>query len=67
MASPPNILITGSPGTGKTSLCEELAVRTGMQHINIGILAKERDCYDGYDEVRDAHILDEDKVIFNSL
>ena len=29
----PNILVTGTPGTGKTELCKRLAVTTGTQVI----------------------------------
>jgi Holliday junction resolvasome RuvABC ATP-dependent DNA helicase subunit len=30
MARLPNILVTGTPGTGKTSMCEMLAVRVSI-------------------------------------
>ena len=30
----PNILITGTPGTGKTSTSKLIAEMTGMKHIN---------------------------------
>ena len=60
--SRPNILITGSPGTGKTILGMELSKRSGMNYINIGELAKENNFYEGWDEERDCHVLDEDSV-----
>lgn len=28
----PNILVTGTPGTGKTSMCQMLAVRACLTH-----------------------------------
>ncbi|XP_029186058.2 adenylate kinase isoenzyme 6-like [Acropora muricata] len=59
----PNILVTGTPGTGKTVLATELAQRTGLHYINIGDLAKENDLYDGWDEQYACHVLDEDKVV----
>jgi broad-specificity NMP kinase len=31
----PNILVTGTPGTGKTSLCEALSERLGMINLHI--------------------------------
>ena len=47
---------------GKTSFCVELAARYGLQHVNVGDLAAANNCYDGYDEERACHILDDDKV-----
>ena len=58
----PNILITGTPGTGKTVLGMELSKRTGMNYINVGELAKENNFYEGWDEERDCHVLAEDSV-----
>ena len=58
----PNILVTGTPGTGKTVLASELAQRTGLIYINVGDLAKEKDLYDGWDEQYNCHVLDEDRV-----
>lgn len=34
----PNILVTGSPGTGKTSFSESLAEELGLRHVNVGAL-----------------------------
>ena len=58
----PNILVTGTPGTGKTVLANELAQRTGLNYLNIGDLAKEKDLYEGWDEQYNCHVLDEDRV-----
>ncbi|XP_066272094.1 adenylate kinase isoenzyme 6-like [Branchiostoma lanceolatum] len=59
----PNILITGTPGTGKSILGKELAVRTGLQYVNIGDLAKENNFFEDWDEERECHVLDEDRVM----
>ncbi|XP_032227776.2 adenylate kinase isoenzyme 6-like [Nematostella vectensis] len=61
--SRPNILITGTPGTGKSTTGVELANRLGFKYINVGQLAKENDLYDGWDAQYECHVLDEDKVI----
>ena len=61
--SRPNILVTGTPGTGKTSLCEAIASATGYNHINIGTWVKDKGLHSGWDEEFDCHILDEDKVL----
>nr|XP_039267173.1 adenylate kinase isoenzyme 6-like [Styela clava] len=59
----PNVLITGTPGTGKSTLAEELASCVNMKYINIGEIAKENELYTGYDEELECQILDEDGVI----
>lgn len=63
----PNILITGTPGTGKTSLCERVAEELGMVHVNVGALVKEQGLHEGRDDEFDAFILDEDKVLSCAL
>uniref|UniRef100_A0A1X7SZ72 Adenylate kinase isoenzyme 6 homolog n=1 Tax=Amphimedon queenslandica TaxID=400682 RepID=A0A1X7SZ72_AMPQE len=69
MASPqkvralPNVLITGTPGTGKTLTASQVVERTGMSHFNVSELAKEGGLYEGWDEQFQSYILDEDKVV----
>lgn len=58
----PNIIITGTPGVGKTSLSELLTSCTELKHLAINRIAKERDCHDGWDETLKSWIVDEDKV-----
>jgi adenylate kinase len=59
----PNILITGTPGTGKTTTAQAAAERTGLKYINCGDLVKEHECHEGVDEEGfDAFVLDEDKL-----
>ncbi|ORZ22307.1 AAA domain-domain-containing protein [Absidia repens] len=59
----PNILVTGTPGTGKTTTSEMIAQVTGLTHINVGDLIKSKQFYEGYLEEYDTHILDEDKLL----
>ncbi|XP_041362385.1 adenylate kinase isoenzyme 6-like [Gigantopelta aegis] len=59
----PNILITGTPGTGKSTLASELAQRTALNYVGVGNLAKEQELFEGWDETYQCPILDEDRVI----
>ncbi|KAI5433515.1 Adenylate kinase isoenzyme 6, partial [Lathyrus oleraceus] len=58
----PNILVTGTPGTGKTTTATALAEATQLRHINIGELVKEKNLHDGWDDELDSYILNEDLV-----
>lgn len=58
----PNIIVTGTPGVGKTTHCEILAENTGLKHLSINDVVKDRGCHDGYDEEFKSWIVDEDKV-----
>jgi len=58
----PNIVITGTPGVGKTSHAEVLAQRTGLKHVSVNQVVKERECHEGWDEGFQSWIVDEDKV-----
>mmetsp|Transcript_17321 Transcript_17321/g.48255 ORF Transcript_17321/g.48255 Transcript_17321/m.48255 type:complete len:172 (-) Transcript_17321:124-639(-) len=64
MATPrvPNVLITGTPGTGKTTMAAELARLSGWQHINVGDWVKEQELHCGWDNEYECWVLDEDKV-----
>ncbi|GME42410.1 Hemoglobin and proliferation regulated protein [Neofusicoccum parvum] len=59
----PNIIITGTPGVGKTTHAQLLAQNSGLRHLAINQVAKERDCYDGRDEELGSWIVDEDKLL----
>lgn len=59
----PNILVTGTPGCGKTTLATQLASASGLSFISVNDVAKENELYDGYDEANECRILDEDRVV----
>lgn len=61
--SKPNILITGTPGTGKSSLATELAERTGFEWLELSKRAKDWDCLEEYDEEYQSSVIDEDKLL----
>lgn len=52
------IIITGTPGTGKTSLAKELASLTKYKHIDVNKLITERRLKTGYDSRRKVRIID---------
>jgi adenylate kinase len=60
----PNIIVTGTPGVGKTTHCEMLAQSTGLKHLSVNEVVKERGCHEGWDEEYKCWIVDEDKVCF---
>ncbi len=60
--SRPNIIITGTPGVGKTTHCEQLVASLGMSHLSVNQIVKDKQCHDGYDEEYQSWVVDEDKV-----
>ncbi|KAF8740558.1 hypothetical protein AX14_008169 [Amanita brunnescens Koide BX004] len=64
VAKGPVIVITGTPGTGKSThaqlLVHELPV---LQHINVGERVKEGGLYEKYDDEWQSYTVDEDKLL----
>jgi adenylate kinase len=58
----PNILVTGTPGTGKTTLAELVAHQCSLQHINVGTVVKKESLHTGFSQEHDAFWVDEDRV-----
>lgn len=57
-----NIVITGTPGVGKTTIAKALSERLGLKLIELNKLAKEIDAINGIDEKRGAQIINERKI-----
>ena len=54
----------GTPGVGKSLMSRILSEKTGLTWIDVSKFAIEKECLEGYDEVYQCPILDEDKVIY---
>lgn len=67
----PVIIITGTPGTGKSTHAHLLSEESPMplRHINVGEWVKERALHEGYDPEWQSYTVDEDRVsvLFNYL
>lgn len=63
----PVIILTGTPGTGKTTHSQLLAEESPvpLKHINVGDLVKEKNLYEEYNEEWQSYTVDEDKVCYS--
>ena len=60
----PVILVTGTPGTGKSTLSQRLSKEVeGMEWINVGDFAREKGHLGDYDEEYEAHELEEEGLL----
>lgn len=62
MRQSPNIIVTGTPGVGKTTHSESLAERTGLRHVSVNQIVKDKECHEGWSDEYQSWIVDEDKV-----
>ena len=68
MRTHPNIIITGTPGVGKTTTCDQLlslssSTQSPFRHLSINTLVTDRSCHEGFDEDMKTYIVDEDKLL----
>lgn len=59
---PQILILTGTPGTGKTTLAKMLAERYGYHHIEVNTLIKQRKLGKQYDRKRHCSIIDIQKL-----
>lgn len=61
----PNIIITGTPGVGKTTHCQELAQKTGLHHLDINEVVKKHNIGESSNDPDDPNtkIVDEDRLL----
>lgn len=58
----PNILVTGTPGAGKTHFAKAIAENYGLNFLEISRNVQDNGFTEGFDENLDCPILDEEKV-----
>ncbi len=56
------IVITGTPGTGKTTIAKKLVKQAGFLYMDINDLIKKNKLEESYDEKRKSKIVDVDKL-----
>lgn len=61
--SQPNILITGTPGVGKSELSKRLSQELGLRHIDVSAFARERDLLADFDASLNTYYMHEDAVL----
>lgn len=59
----PNIIITGTPGVGKSSHASQLAEQTSLINLSINDFAAENNCITGRDSALATVIVDEDLLL----
>ncbi|KAJ4353846.1 factor activating pos9 [Didymosphaeria variabile] len=59
----PNIVITGTPGVGKTTHAEQLAQSLGFTHVSVNQIVKDEGYHEGKDEELGSWVVDEDKLL----
>ena len=64
MTKGPVIIITGTPGTGKTTHAQFLVNESPipLKNINVSEWVKERDLFESYDQEWQSYTVDEDRV-----
>ena len=56
------IIVSGTPGTGKTELAKVLAKKINYKYIDVNKLIKENNLSDGYDKKKECEIIDTKKL-----
>mgnify|MGYP001610398864 FL=1 len=56
------ILVSGTPGTGKTTLSKKLAQRLNLHYLDVNLIIKKYGLSEGYDKKRKTKIVDVKKL-----
>lgn len=56
------VVVTGTPGTGKTTIAKKLAKQKKLKYIDVSKIIKEKKLEEGYDKKKKCGIVDVDKL-----
>src|SRR3989338_6474200 len=56
------LLVTGTPGTGKTTLAKKLSLLLDYTYFDVGLFVKKAHLYSSYDRKRRTYVVDEAKL-----
>ena len=60
----PNVLITGTPGCGKSTFCAALCERvTSLTAVDVGALVRDKQLHSGWDDEYQSYVLDEERLL----
>ncbi|PIN80138.1 kinase [Candidatus Woesearchaeota archaeon CG10_big_fil_rev_8_21_14_0_10_34_8] len=57
------IIVTGTPGTGKTEVAKAIAKKMKMKYVNVNDVIKKHKLIEEFDEERDTNVIDEEKLV----
>ncbi|KAL8451629.1 hypothetical protein Emag_002633 [Eimeria magna] len=58
----PNLLVTGTPGVGKTTFSQQLAEELDYEYLNVAKLISDESLYSEWDDELKCSVFDEDRV-----
>jgi len=58
------IIVTGTPGTGKTTIAKKIAKQYRFLYIDVPTLVKEHKLYEAYDKKRKCFVVDTKKFVY---
>ena len=60
----PNVLVTGTPGTGKTTFCQQLVERVpALKAVEVSKMVRDKQLHSGWDDEYESYVLDEDRLL----
>jgi len=55
--------LLGTPGTGKSTLSQQICENNELDWVEVGKIAKDEKLFEGYDSHYGCHVLNEEKVL----